>query len=54
MRLPRWFYAYLMGWQRIAVYDGGWFEWSQDPASPIEVGEEADEAVAYKPAEKAP
>jgi 3-mercaptopyruvate sulfurtransferase SseA len=23
----------------IAVYDGGWFEWSQDPISnPIEVG----------------
>jgi molybdopterin synthase sulfurtransferase len=35
-----WFYAYLMGWPRIAVYDGGWFEWSKDPISnPIEVGE---------------
>jgi thiosulfate/3-mercaptopyruvate sulfurtransferase len=35
-----WFYANLMGWPRIAVYDGGWFEWSQDPISnPIEVGE---------------
>jgi 3-mercaptopyruvate sulfurtransferase SseA len=35
-----WFYAYLMGWQRIAVYDGGWFEWSQDPVNnPIEIGE---------------
>ena len=35
-----WFYAYLMGWQRIAVYDGGWHEWSRDPvANPIEVGE---------------
>src|SRR5438132_414999 len=35
-----WSYAYLMGWPRIAVYDGGWFEWSQDPISnPIEVGE---------------
>jgi thiosulfate/3-mercaptopyruvate sulfurtransferase len=33
-----WFYAYLQGWQRIAVYDGGWFEWSQDPLNPIEVG----------------
>ena len=41
-----WFYAYLMGWQRIAVYDGGWFEWSADPANPIEVGGEDDEAVA--------
>ena len=23
------FYAYLMDWQRVAVYDGGWFEWSR-------------------------
>jgi thiosulfate/3-mercaptopyruvate sulfurtransferase len=39
-----WFYAYLMGWQRIAVYDGGWFEWSQDPINnPIEIGEPAAE-----------
>lgn len=22
------FYAWLMGWERISVYDGGWFEWS--------------------------
>ncbi len=21
------FYAFLMGWPRVAVYDGGWFEW---------------------------
>jgi molybdopterin synthase sulfurtransferase len=44
-----WFYAYLMGWQRIAVYDGGWFEWSKDPLNnPIEVGEvgEAQDEVA--------
>ncbi len=35
-----WFYAYLQGWSRIAVYDGGWFEWSQDPINnPVEVGE---------------
>jgi 3-mercaptopyruvate sulfurtransferase SseA len=34
------FYAYLMGWKRIAVYDGGWFEWSKDPINnPIEAGE---------------
>jgi 3-mercaptopyruvate sulfurtransferase SseA len=39
-----WFYAYLMGWPRIAVYDGGWFEWSRDPLNnPIEVGEPVDE-----------
>ncbi|WP_235922758.1 sulfurtransferase [Rugamonas aquatica] len=23
------FYAWLMGWPDISVYDGGWFEWSQ-------------------------
>jgi 3-mercaptopyruvate sulfurtransferase SseA len=35
-----WFYALLQGWERIAVYDGGWFEWSQDPiANPIEIGD---------------
>jgi molybdopterin synthase sulfurtransferase len=22
------FYAWVMGWERIAVFDGGWFEWS--------------------------
>jgi molybdopterin synthase sulfurtransferase len=42
-----WFYAYLMGWQRIAVYDGGWFEWSQNPIdNPIEVGVPQDELAA--------
>ncbi len=28
------FYAWLMGWPRISVYDGGWFEWSSDAANP--------------------
>ncbi len=42
-----WFYAYLMGWQNISVYDGGWFEWSKDPINnPIEVGEPQDEFAA--------
>jgi thiosulfate/3-mercaptopyruvate sulfurtransferase len=42
-----WFYAYLMGWQTIAVYDGGWYEWSADPINnPIEVGESVDELAA--------
>jgi 3-mercaptopyruvate sulfurtransferase SseA len=31
------FYAYLMGWATIAVYDGGWWSWVQDPANPIAV-----------------
>jgi 3-mercaptopyruvate sulfurtransferase SseA len=42
-----WFYAYLMGWPHIAVYDGGWFEWSKDPISnPIEIGDAAGELAA--------
>jgi thiosulfate/3-mercaptopyruvate sulfurtransferase len=41
-----WFYARLMGWSRVAVYDGGWFEWSKDPLNnPIEVGLEAEIAA---------
>jgi 3-mercaptopyruvate sulfurtransferase SseA len=42
-----WFYAYLMGWQQIAVYDGGWYEWSQDPVNnPIETNEPQDKVAA--------
>lgn len=26
------YYAWLMGWEHICVYDGGWFEWSSQPA----------------------
>lgn len=33
------FYAYLMGWPNITVYDGGWLEWSQDANNPIALGE---------------
>jgi 3-mercaptopyruvate sulfurtransferase SseA len=29
------FYAWLMDWQRISVYDGGWCEWSSDPGNPV-------------------
>ena len=32
------FNAYLMGWPDIAVYDGGWYEWSSDPNNPVEHG----------------
>jgi len=32
------FYAHLMGWPNIAIYDGGWFEWSRDESNPIESG----------------
>jgi len=42
-----WFYAYIMGWPSVSVYDGGWFEWSQDPeANPIEIGTPGDEVTA--------
>lgn len=30
--------AFLMGWPRVSVYDGGWFEWSNDPRNPIDTG----------------
>jgi 3-mercaptopyruvate sulfurtransferase SseA len=33
------FNAWLMGWPRVSVYDGGWFEWSNDDSNPIETGE---------------
>uniref|UniRef100_UPI00293D3BE8 sulfurtransferase n=1 Tax=Janthinobacterium sp. TaxID=1871054 RepID=UPI00293D3BE8 len=29
------YYAWLMAWPRISVYDGGWCEWSRDPANPV-------------------
>jgi thiosulfate/3-mercaptopyruvate sulfurtransferase len=29
------FYAWLMGWDKISVFDGGWCEWSRDPANPV-------------------
>ncbi|MBD3370360.1 thiosulfate sulfurtransferase [Candidatus Fermentibacteria bacterium] len=30
--------AYLMGWDNISVFDGGWMAWSNDPANPIQTG----------------
>jgi len=32
------FNAWLMGWPRVSVFDGGWFEWSNDPDNPIDTG----------------
>ena len=32
------FYAHLMGWDKIAIYDGGWFEWSFDAGNPVQTG----------------
>lgn len=39
------FYAWLMGWERIAVYDGGWCEWSRDAANPVLRRVDAADAV---------
>lgn len=33
-----WFNSWLMGWPNVSVYDGGWFEWSNDPKNPFETG----------------
>ncbi len=30
--------AWLMGWENVSVYDGGWYEWSADPKNPVETG----------------
>ena len=33
-----WFNAWLLGWPKVSVFDGGWFEWSNDPENPYETG----------------
>ena len=30
--------AWLMNWPRVSVFDGGWFEWSNDSQNPFETG----------------
>jgi thiosulfate/3-mercaptopyruvate sulfurtransferase len=32
------FNAYVMGWPRVSIYDGGWMEWSNEPANPTATG----------------
>ncbi|OPL19632.1 MAG: hypothetical protein AVO35_09985 [Candidatus Aegiribacteria sp. MLS_C] len=32
------FCTHFLGWDRIAVFDGGWMEWSSDPENPVESG----------------
>jgi len=34
--------AWLMGWPKVSVFDGGWFEWSNDPENPYETGAPSD------------
>jgi len=38
--------AWLMGWPQVSVFDGGWFEWSNDPENPFETG--TPETEQYK------
>ena len=40
------FYAWSMGWERISVYDGGWFEWSLDPSNQTEAAAGAHKQYA--------
>jgi len=40
-----WFNAWLMGWPHVYLYDGGWFEWSNDPANPYVTGIPEDKNV---------
>ena len=30
--------AWLLGWPKVSVFDGGWFEWSNDPKNSFETG----------------
>lgn len=32
------FNAWLLGWPRVSLFDGGWLEWSSDPSNPVETG----------------
>jgi 3-mercaptopyruvate sulfurtransferase SseA len=34
------FYAWLLGWTRISVYDGGWLEWSAIPDNPVQLADD--------------
>lgn len=38
------FNAWLMGWPRVSLFDGGWFEWSNDESNPCETGQPAQPA----------
>lgn len=31
---------YVLGWSHIWLYDGGWYEWSSDPANPFLTGDQ--------------
>lgn len=37
-------YARAMGWQNVSVYDGGWYEWSQNAKNPVSRGDRGPDA----------
>ncbi|TAJ11087.1 sulfurtransferase [Marinilabiliaceae bacterium JC017] len=41
------FNAWLMGWPRVSVFDGGWFEWSNNPDNPYETGIPEEQPRSY-------
>lgn len=43
-----WYNAWLMRWPKVAVYDGGWFEWSNDNRNPYETGVPEEKAVVNR------
>lgn len=43
-----WFNAWLMAWPKVSLYDGGWFEWSNDSSNPYETGIPEKESVVSK------
>ncbi|ADO48845.1 sulfurtransferase [[Enterobacter] lignolyticus] len=38
-------YARAMGWPHVAVYDGGWYEWSMDAKNPVSRGERGPDST---------
>ncbi len=42
------FAAWLMGWPRVSVFDGGWFEWSNDDDNPRAMGDPDDAVMIRK------
>jgi len=46
------YYAWLMNWERIAVYDGGWCEWSRERDNPVLC--RADDVLPCRPSTLSP
>lgn len=40
------YYAWLLGWERISVYDGGWYAWSSDPTN-LDHGDSGEPAAQF-------